>query len=155
MSTVSFTGPVWTMHAVFTFDVHKVTGVKISLTPDFLLGKDYIFETYTFSRLAQYEFEALFVETEPFNAYRKGINVLFDELKRIGKDDPVYLDALKSIELTTEEEIQRIVEQSDAKERDKSEHWDFLENRTNEPIKVDEEEVEKFFQDMRKEFATD
>lgn len=141
--TVSFTGPVWTAHGIVRLEGHKATGLKFTLTPNYTLGSDYIYGQYTFARFAQYEFQTQFVETDPFRAYKQSINIFFDELKKL--DDPKCLEALKNIEL---------VDEVKSAEQDKDENWDCLENMA-EPIKISEDEVEQFFQDMKKEFATD
>ena len=114
--TVSFKPLVWEIHIAMKFLPpwnYEIDGVYFSMVPKFT-DIDFVFADYFCRGLKEEMFCCIKADTS-FEAYKKAVNRIMDEFERYGNEYPVYLTALKHIELVSEEEVQKIVAENKEK----------------------------------------
>ena len=115
-NTVSFKPLVWKIHIVMKYMppwYRVIDGVYFSMVPEFT-DIDYVFSNYFDKKSKTEMFCGLKADTS-FEAYKKAVNRIIDEFERYGNEYPVYMTALKHIELVPEEEVQKIVAENKEK----------------------------------------
>lgn len=111
-NTVSFKQLEWEIHIAMKFLPpwnYEIDGVYFSMVPDFTYTDGF---SYWFRRQSKTEMFCSLKADTGFEAYKKAVNIIIDEFERYGKEYPVYMTALKHIELVSEEEVQKIVEEN-------------------------------------------